>query len=58
MRHDLEPVTLDLNIEILDRRVELLVAAGACCTTCCSTTCCSTCCCTCIITPVDQQIAE
>jgi hypothetical protein len=49
MKHDLKPVTLDLNIEILDRRVELLVAAGACCTTCCSTTCCSTTCCTCVV---------
>ena len=36
-------VTLDLNIEVLDRRVELLAAAAGTCTcTCC-------CCCCCII---------
>jgi len=41
-------VTLDLNIEILDRRVEMLVAAAGSTTSCCTTSCtCCTCCCCC-----------
>lgn len=39
MNNSLTPVTLDLNIEVLDHRVELLAAAAGT----CSTTSCTTC---------------